>query len=88
MDQQDREDLIAELVALNLALTKAFAVIHQLSDLTGMDSKRHIEGLLDAGDRDLGSFNFMWNVPENRKSIVLENARFRYAETIAALSRR
>ena len=81
-----QEDLIAELASLNMAVAKALQGIASIAQENGVPKKVYLETILAAGDRDFTAIDF-WSIPADRRVVVVEKARARYADLIAGLAR-
>ena len=86
MTIQAHENLIAEFAALNTAVIKCFSAITHLAVREGATAKAYLEKQLQSGEEALAKTNY-WDIPEDRREAVIENARARYAEIIDAVYR-
>lgn len=82
----DSDDLLAEIVALNQAVTRALV---GLASLAGHDGLRdqYVATLLESGLRDLGNTRFAGMASE-RRDVVIEKARARYTDIVMSLNAR
>ena len=80
----DNDDMLAEIVALNQAVTRALV---GLASLAGQDGVRdhYVATLLESGLRDLGTTRF-GGMTSARRDIVIEKARARYTDIVMSLN--
>jgi hypothetical protein len=84
VEVNEADDLLAEIVALNQAVTRALV---GLAALAGQDGLRdeYVAALLENGLRDLGQTRFV-GMNTVRLDRVIEKARARYTEIVMSLN--
>jgi hypothetical protein len=71
------DDLLAELLALNMAVTQLLRAVANTYD----DPRLLLEHQLEAGEQAMRSTH-LWSIPDDRRESVYENAIARYREII------
>jgi hypothetical protein len=82
----DNDDLLAEIVALNQAVTRALVGLAGLAGQDGLRD-RYVATLLESGLRDLGNTRFA-GMSSARRDVVIEKARARYTDIVMSLNAR
>jgi hypothetical protein len=80
----ENEDLLAEIVALDQAVTRALVGLATLARQDGLRDE-YVAALLENGLRDLGQTRFVGMDP-GRLDRVIEKARARYTELVMSLN--
>lgn len=80
----ENDDLLAEIVALNQAVTRALVGIAALAELDGVRDQ-YVANLLESGLRDLGKTRFV-GMETARLDRVIEKARARYTDIVMSLN--
>ena len=80
----DSDDLLAEIVALNQAVTRALVGLAGLAAQDGLRDQ-YVATLLESGLRDLGNTRFA-GMASARRDVVIEKARARYTNIVMSLN--
>jgi hypothetical protein len=80
----DSDDLLAEIVALNQAVTRALVGLAGLAAQDGLRDQ-YVAVLLESGLRDLGNTRFA-GMASARRDVIIEKARARYTDIVMSLN--
>jgi hypothetical protein len=80
----ENDDLLAEIVALNQAVTRALVGLASLAEHDGLRDQ-YVAALLENGLRDLGQTRFV-GMNAIRLERIVEKARARYTEIVMSLN--
>lgn len=80
----ENDDLLAEIVALNQAVTRALVGLASLAQLDGVRDQ-YVANLLESGLRDLGQTRVV-GMESARLDRMIEKARARYTDIVMSLN--
>lgn len=80
----ENDDLLAEIVALNQAVTRALVGLANIAAQDGVRDQ-YVASLLENGLRDLGQTRFV-GMNRSRLERVIEKARARYTDIVMSLN--